>query len=412
MSLNLDALKRSAPNFTHRKIDPELRIHEIEMSKIKPDPEQPRKNFEEESLQELADSIKEHGLIQPIVVRQVAENEYAIISGERRYRATQKLGLETIKCIIRANLKADEIGYFQMAENLKRANLNITEIAQFVCSKVAQGEKNVAIAEKLGLNKTTVSQYSAWENYPEELKKAIEDEKITSIVAAYVLYQKWQDYPEKTLEFICNNERISRQLAKSFVPSKIQPEVIVEPVIPNSEEPKEKETDETKESTSVNSVGKKSEEITSSTEVQDDEMTSVEEPYLEEGLVEGEDIKSQDGFESENLVSETDESECERPELERPCFFETEKEDDVGKCPKSSETQEEIENSELSEVVFSEEKETLLKKPVILCLVDGRECELLYKKPNLDGRVYVKWEDGTTEDVLAENVVINRIIEG
>ena len=103
-------------------------INEIELSKIEANPFQPRTKFDAEALEELAVSIKEIGLIQPITLRKVGEDKYQIIAGERRFRASQLAGLETIPAYVR---KAKDDGMLEMAlvENIQREDLDSVEIA-------------------------------------------------------------------------------------------------------------------------------------------------------------------------------------------------------------------------------------------------------------------------------------------
>ncbi len=103
-------------------------INEIELAKITVNPNQPRREFDETALQELADSIAEIGIIQPITLRKLSDDEYQIIAGERRYRASQRAGLKTIPAYIRT---ADDENMMEMAliENIQREDLNAVEIA-------------------------------------------------------------------------------------------------------------------------------------------------------------------------------------------------------------------------------------------------------------------------------------------
>ena len=104
-------------------------INKIDISNIYPNKKQPRKNFEEKEIRELAESIKNQGLIQPIVVREVSINTFEIIAGERRWRASQMAGLHSINCVI---LSVDEESVYELAliENIHRDNLNIVEEAK------------------------------------------------------------------------------------------------------------------------------------------------------------------------------------------------------------------------------------------------------------------------------------------
>ena len=102
-------------------------INEIELAKISVNPNQPRREFDETALQELADSIAEIGIIQPITLRKVSDNEYQIIAGERRYRASQRAGLKTIPAYIRT---ADDENMMEMAliENIQREAVSYTHL--------------------------------------------------------------------------------------------------------------------------------------------------------------------------------------------------------------------------------------------------------------------------------------------
>ena len=103
-------------------------INEIELSKIAVNPNQPRREFDQTALQELADSIAEIGIIQPITLRKLSDDEYQIIAGERRFRASQMAGLTSIPAYIRT---ADDENVMEMAliENIQREDLNSVEIA-------------------------------------------------------------------------------------------------------------------------------------------------------------------------------------------------------------------------------------------------------------------------------------------
>ena len=96
----------------------------IDISKIYPNKKQPRKNFEEKELKELSESIKNQGLIQPIVVREMPDNMYEIIAGERWWRACQLAGFHSVNCVV---MSVDEKAVYELAliENIQRENLNV-----------------------------------------------------------------------------------------------------------------------------------------------------------------------------------------------------------------------------------------------------------------------------------------------
>jgi len=130
---------------------------EMPLEKIYPNPNQPRKNFDEQALRELADSIKKHGVIMPIVVNDDGSDRYMIIAGERRYRATKLAGLKTIPVIIR-KYSAREIKEISLIENLQREDLNPIEAASamkqlMVDYKLTQDE----LAERIGKSRPAIA---------------------------------------------------------------------------------------------------------------------------------------------------------------------------------------------------------------------------------------------------------------
>lgn len=134
-------------------------ISEIELAKISVNPNQPRRDFDQVALQELADSIAEIGIIQPITVRQVADDAYQLIAGERRFRASQMAGLATIPAYIRT---ADDENVMEMAliENIQREDLNSVEIALAYQHLLDQyGLTQERLSERVGKKRTTVANY-------------------------------------------------------------------------------------------------------------------------------------------------------------------------------------------------------------------------------------------------------------
>ncbi|MBR2486251.1 MAG: ParB/RepB/Spo0J family partition protein, partial [Paludibacteraceae bacterium] len=103
-------------------------ISEIALDKIYPNPDQPRRTFDEEALQELAQSIKEHGVISPITLRKDADKRYMIIAGERRFRASKMAGLSAIPAYIRT-AKDEQVMEWALIENIQREDLDAIEIA-------------------------------------------------------------------------------------------------------------------------------------------------------------------------------------------------------------------------------------------------------------------------------------------
>ena len=154
------------------KSKPMAEMTEIRISEIIPNPTQPRTDFDEEALEELADSIRQLGLIQPIAVKRDGD-KYIIISGERRWRAAEKAGIEVVPAYIR---EVDDTTLHAMAlvENIQREDLNAIEISLGMQRLVEEcGLTQEALAERLGKKRSTVANYLRLLNLPEEIQFAI-----------------------------------------------------------------------------------------------------------------------------------------------------------------------------------------------------------------------------------------------
>lgn len=380
MALNLNRLSKIASG-KKSVLNTEGKILDIELDKIKPDPNQPRKQFNDAELSELSASIQEYGLLQPIVVRANSDDTFTIISGERRFRASQLLQAKSIKAIVNTSIAAENISYAQMAENLKRSSLTVVEVADFICERISLGEKQVEIAEKLGLEKALVSKYSAWKEFPEEIQSALAEKKINSIQTAYILYKKWIEHPSEVETFLEGREFISKAEANNFNPQSCSG-------------------------------------TTFSTESEDAADIL---PQEQNEKIEGEQIE----FSDKETVAEESQAEADEffpgVKIDESCYqpledqneIDNEQEENAEEAFKESPSEDSFDDVEPSVESFPDEetKEQLYKKPIIFCLVDGRECELLYKRKASDGIVCVKFEDGSEQEVIAEEVQLNRICE-
>ena len=153
-------------------------IHEIELSRIQPNPDQPRREFDEESLNELAHSIREIGIVQPISLRQQANGLYQIIAGERRYRAAQKAGLTTIPAYIRTG---EDEAAMEMAliENIQREDLNAIEIALSFKKLIEQYKlTQEQLSERVGKKRATIANYLRLLKLPAEVQIGLRDKTI------------------------------------------------------------------------------------------------------------------------------------------------------------------------------------------------------------------------------------------
>ena len=156
------------------------RIMEIELSSIKPNPNQPRKTFDPDALMDLSNSIKTQGVLQPILVEEIAEGVYVIVAGERRYRAAKMAGLAKIPCIVRSfsDLQRMEIS---LIENIQRENLNPVEEARAFSYLLTQaGIKQEELAQRVGKGRSTITNSLRLLNLPEKMLEGLEKGYITS----------------------------------------------------------------------------------------------------------------------------------------------------------------------------------------------------------------------------------------
>ena len=147
-----EAKERSISNFEMRQGD----VQKIEIDKIYTNPNQPRKNFDKESLNELAESIRVHGLIQPIIVNRM-DNGYMIIAGERRFRASKICGLKEVEAIVK-EYSNKQIAEIAIIENLQREDLNPVEVAKGIKQLMEEyGLTQEKVAERLGKSRSAIA---------------------------------------------------------------------------------------------------------------------------------------------------------------------------------------------------------------------------------------------------------------
>lgn len=153
-------------------------ISEVELSRIQPNPEQPRREFDDESLEELAASIREIGIVQPISLRQMSNGDYQIIAGERRYRAARKAGLQTIPAYIRT-VEDEAVMEMALIENIQREDLNAIEIALSFKKLIEQYNlTQEQLSERVGKKRTTVANYLRLLKLPAEVQIGLRDKII------------------------------------------------------------------------------------------------------------------------------------------------------------------------------------------------------------------------------------------
>lgn len=153
-------------------------ITEVSLNKIKANPNQPRREFDPTALAELAESIRQIGIIQPVTLRKMEDGTYQIIAGERRWRASQMIGLESIPAYVRT---ADDEKMMQMAlvENIQREDLNAIEVALAYQNLIEQyGLTQDMLSEKVGKKRATIANYLRLLKLPAQVQVALQNKEV------------------------------------------------------------------------------------------------------------------------------------------------------------------------------------------------------------------------------------------
>ena len=153
-------------------------INEIAIDQIEANPNQPRREFDDEALQDLANSIKEIGIIQPITLRQIADNRFQIIAGERRWRASQLAGLKALPAYIRT-IKDENVMEMALVENIQREDLNAIEIAlAYEHLLEGSGMTQEKVSERIGKSRTAITNYLRLLKLPAQVQMALQKKEI------------------------------------------------------------------------------------------------------------------------------------------------------------------------------------------------------------------------------------------
>jgi len=180
-------------------------VANLKIKHIEANPFQPRDNFDQEALQELADSIKQQGIIQPLTVRKLGYDQYQVISGERRLRAARMAGLEEVPTYIRV---ANDEQMLEMAlvENIQREDLNAMEVAISYKRLMKECKLNKEqLGEVVGKNRTTVTNFLRLLKLPAEIQAAIQDEQISMGQAKPLINLKEEAMQTELLQEIIEN---------------------------------------------------------------------------------------------------------------------------------------------------------------------------------------------------------------
>ena len=199
-------------------------LREVEIDLIEPNNLQPRTKFHEQQLEELAQSIKENGIVQPILLRRINGSRYQIVAGERRWRAAQRAGLQRIPAIVR-DIADDKMLELALIENIQRQELNAIEEAQAYKRLIdTLGLTQEIVAQRVGRDRTFVTNYLRLLRLPEDIQRLVEESQISMGHARALLGiddpEKQQDLArmivekglsvretERTIKKVINNEK-------------------------------------------------------------------------------------------------------------------------------------------------------------------------------------------------------------
>jgi ParB family transcriptional regulator, chromosome partitioning protein len=193
------------------------KVHKLAIDIVVPKKDQPRRSFDQKALDELAQSIKQHGIIQPIIVTQIEQNMYSIIAGERRWRAAKIIGLTEVPAIVRSATEHQQLE-ISLLENIQREDLNAIEKAITIQRLHDQfGQNMEEIAKRLGKAHTTVINITRLLGLPDDMQKALVDSVLTEGHArALLALQKQPDLQLKLFKNIVDKKWNVRQ-AEQFV---------------------------------------------------------------------------------------------------------------------------------------------------------------------------------------------------
>jgi ParB family transcriptional regulator, chromosome partitioning protein len=181
----------------------------VPLSALCEDPDNPRTEFLQAELQELADDIRQHGILQPIVVRPIdADGRYVIHFGAKRFRAARMAGLVDVPVTVRP-MAADP--YAQVAENQKRHGLSPLDLARFIRSRVDLGDSNATIARRLGIDLTTVAHHLALLDLPPPLEAALCTGRCAAPRTLYELNKVHAERPEAVVKLLKSDAPITRE---------------------------------------------------------------------------------------------------------------------------------------------------------------------------------------------------------
>ena len=211
----------SYENITKKAPEPQAKVtvsggvSEIAIDKVKPNPNQPRKNFDEEALNELAASIKLHGIVQPIVVNDMGDGSYMIIAGERRWRAANICGLKTVPAVVR-KYTDKQVKEISIIENLQRENLNPVEAAKAIKELMDEyGLTQETVADRIGKSRSSVANTLRLLTLYPDVLKLVEEGKLSAGHARCLVVIEDKNQQIKLAQLVVNKSISVRELEKA-----------------------------------------------------------------------------------------------------------------------------------------------------------------------------------------------------
>ncbi len=190
-------------------------VAEIDIEKIKPNPNQPRKNFDIDALNELASSIKVHGIVQPIVVNDLGDGAYMIIAGERRWRAANICGLKKVPAVVR-NYTEKQVKEISIIENLQREDLNPIEAAKAIKELMDEyGLTQDAVSDRIGKSRSSVANTLRLLSLYPDVMKMVEEGKISAGHARCLVVVEDKNEQIKLAQAVVNKNLSVRDLEKA-----------------------------------------------------------------------------------------------------------------------------------------------------------------------------------------------------
>lgn len=208
------------------------KLLEVDINLVSPNPYQPRTEFLTEEIENLAQSIRDKGILQPLVVTVIAPNQYQLIAGERRLRAAKLAGLQTVSVVVKNGVTDQDKAELALIENIQRQNLNPIERARGFAE--LQNKFNItqeAIAQQLDISRSAVANTLRYLKLPERVQNALANGDITEGHAKIIAGLETQELQEKVLDNILTNALNVRQTEKVVKNSPVDVETQVSPAV-------------------------------------------------------------------------------------------------------------------------------------------------------------------------------------